>query len=110
MYSLPSTSQTRAPSARAMNTGSAPTERKARTGEFTPPGMDFFARSNRSLLVLRFTAVFLFRRIGLFGVGDALFLERLRLALGLRRQDGRIELDLLVLVLLLLGQPLDRGD
>src|SRR5512141_2045755 len=29
-----------------MKRGVPPTERKARTGEFTPPGMDFCARSN----------------------------------------------------------------
>src|SRR5712692_502592 len=31
-----------------MKSGSPPTERKARTGEFTPPGMSFCARSNRA--------------------------------------------------------------
>src|SRR5947209_3993079 len=39
MYSLPSTSQIRAPSARSTKNGSRPNPRKARTGEFTPPGM-----------------------------------------------------------------------
>src|SRR5215208_8020085 len=38
MYSLPSASQMRAPSPLAATTGSPPTPRKARTGEFTPPG------------------------------------------------------------------------
>src|SRR4051812_6623816 len=32
-----------------MNTGSPPTALKARTGELTPPGMTFCARSNRTL-------------------------------------------------------------
>ena len=36
---LPSASQIREPSPRAMKSGLPPTERKARTGEFTPPGM-----------------------------------------------------------------------
>src|SRR5260370_953055 len=39
MYSLPSTSQTRAPRAFSAKNGCPPTARKARTGEFTPPGM-----------------------------------------------------------------------
>src|SRR5712664_3058686 len=39
MYSLPSTSQTRAPRAFSTKNGCPPTARKARTGEFTPPGM-----------------------------------------------------------------------
>src|SRR6185503_6465922 len=38
MYSLPSASQIRAPSPFAATTGSPPTPRNARTGEFTPPG------------------------------------------------------------------------
>src|SRR5687768_2765088 len=33
-----------------MNTGSAPTDRQARTGEFTPPGMIALARSKISWL------------------------------------------------------------
>src|SRR5258705_9866148 len=45
MYSLPSTSQMRAPSPRAATTGSPPTPRKARTGEFTPPGKSSRARA-----------------------------------------------------------------
>src|SRR5262245_3083580 len=32
-----------------MNTGSPPTARNARTGEFTPPGITCRARSNRAL-------------------------------------------------------------
>src|SRR5437667_12810257 len=39
MYSWPSTSQTRAPLARSTKKGWPPTARKARTGEFTPPGI-----------------------------------------------------------------------
>src|SRR5438034_4152249 len=39
MYSLPSTSHTREPFALLTKKGSPPTPRKARTGEFTPPGM-----------------------------------------------------------------------
>src|SRR5688500_3493359 len=38
MYSFPSASQILAPSPLAATTGSPPTPRKARTGEFTPPG------------------------------------------------------------------------
>src|SRR5574341_1442420 len=43
MKVFPSTSVTVAPFAFAMNRGVPPTERKARTGEFTPPGITFFA-------------------------------------------------------------------
>src|SRR5438105_12326686 len=46
MYELPSSSWRRAFSPLAMKTGSPPTARKARTGEFTPPGNSDFARSN----------------------------------------------------------------
>src|SRR5262249_3043842 len=45
MYLLPSTSVIIAPSPCATNTGSTPTLRHARTGEFTPPGITCFARS-----------------------------------------------------------------
>src|SRR3982075_1166015 len=45
MYSLPSASQIRAPSPLAATTGSPPTPRKARTGEFTPPGKSSRARA-----------------------------------------------------------------
>src|SRR6266404_2918189 len=45
MYSLPSTSHIFEPSARVTKNGSPPTFRKARTGEFTPPGMRFCARA-----------------------------------------------------------------
>src|SRR4051812_39696356 len=45
MYSLPSTSQIRAPSPRAATTGSPPTARNARTGELTPPGNSSRARA-----------------------------------------------------------------
>src|SRR5690349_1546589 len=44
MYSLPSTSSMREPDARRMNTGSAPTALKARTGLSTPPGRSSSAR------------------------------------------------------------------
>src|SRR5271163_4045936 len=44
MNSFSSTSQMREPLPRAMNGGSPPTERKARTGEFTPPGIMLSAR------------------------------------------------------------------
>src|SRR5687768_1173133 len=46
MYSLASTSQIRAPSARSTKNGSRPRPRKARTGELTPPGMRFRASAN----------------------------------------------------------------
>ena len=45
MYSLPSSSHTREPLAREANTGGTPTARKARTGEFTPPGSTRQARA-----------------------------------------------------------------
>src|ERR1700712_2334455 len=48
MYCLPSASQKCGPAARSMNRGVPPTERNARTGEFTPPGMVFWARSKRA--------------------------------------------------------------
>src|SRR5438309_2272555 len=48
MYSLPSTSQMRAPSARSTKKGLAPTPRNARTGEFTPAGIRLCARENNS--------------------------------------------------------------
>src|SRR5215831_10645722 len=40
----------RLPSARATKNGSPPTDPKARTGEFTPPGMRACARSNQLVL------------------------------------------------------------
>jgi hypothetical protein len=45
MNVLPSTSVIDAPLALAMNSGVPPTDRNALTGEFTPPGMTFFASS-----------------------------------------------------------------
>src|ERR1700681_2038823 len=45
MYYFPSASQIRAPSPRAATTGSPPTPRNARTGEFTPPGKSSRARA-----------------------------------------------------------------
>ena len=47
-YSLPSTSRSQAPLPEAMNRGVPPTALKARTGEFTPPGVTRWARSNQS--------------------------------------------------------------
>ncbi|MNJ82099.1 hypothetical protein D3C77_812630 [compost metagenome] len=46
MYCLSSASHTYGPCARLMKRGVPPTERKARTGELTPPGMLRQARSN----------------------------------------------------------------
>jgi hypothetical protein len=46
MKVLPSMSVIRAPAARRMKCGVPPTALNARTGEFTPPGMSVFARSN----------------------------------------------------------------
>src|SRR5439155_23606477 len=48
MYSLPSTSQTRAPLAFSTKNGCPPTARNARTGELTPPGMNFNASANNA--------------------------------------------------------------
>ncbi len=47
-YSLPSTSVSQAPAAERMNRGVPPTAAKARTGEFTPPGVTARARSKRA--------------------------------------------------------------
>ena len=47
-YSRPSASVRTAPLAERMKTGEPPTEPKARTGEFTPPGMTLRARSKRA--------------------------------------------------------------
>src|SRR5512135_1107873 len=53
-----------------MNRGVPPTERNARTGEFTPPGMDFCARSNSCSL--RFMALLSFvEQVHQFGRGPA---------------------------------------
>src|SRR6266516_4046994 len=48
MYSLPSTSHTRAPCALLTKNGCPPTARNARTGELTPPGMYFKASANNA--------------------------------------------------------------
>ena len=48
-YSLPSTSVSRAPAAERMKRGVPPTAEKARTGEFTPPGVTRRARSMSAL-------------------------------------------------------------
>jgi hypothetical protein len=49
MYSLPSASQScRRPAPRVKKRGVPPTERKARTGELTPPGMVRWARAKRT--------------------------------------------------------------
>src|SRR5579859_3735872 len=55
MYSFSSASHTCDPLPRTMNGGSPPTERKARTGEFTPPGIMDSARccKRRDCSVLR---------------------------------------------------------
>src|SRR6266516_1776087 len=55
MYSFSSASQMWDPLPRTMNGGSPPTERNARTGEFTPPGIMLSARccSRRDCSVLR---------------------------------------------------------
>src|SRR6185437_15935500 len=51
------------PSPLATNTGSAPTDRHARTGELTPPGMTCFARSKIDWLRdMRATLALLLRR------------------------------------------------
>src|SRR5512139_3257508 len=55
MKVFPSTSRTVAPFARSMNSGVPPTERKARTGEFTPPGISVFASANSLLEVFVFS-------------------------------------------------------
>ena len=49
-YSLPSTSVSQAPDAERMKRGVPPTALKARTGEFTPPGVTARARSKRASL------------------------------------------------------------
>src|SRR6188474_1862932 len=46
MWRLPLASQKYAPCARCTKRGVPPTARNARTGEFTPPGMTWRARSN----------------------------------------------------------------
>src|SRR3954465_6180431 len=51
MNSRPSTSHTCEPSPRATKYGVPPTDRKARTGELTPPGMTSCARLNSSELL-----------------------------------------------------------
>src|SRR5688500_5968306 len=57
MYSFPSTSHSREPSARSTKKGSPPTPRKARTGEFTPPGvMSQARRKSVRLFALRSAA------------------------------------------------------
>src|SRR5882672_496583 len=50
MYSRPSSSTRRAPRPSRKNTGVPPTARKARTGEFTPPGMSSRERSKSARL------------------------------------------------------------
>jgi len=46
MKTFPSTSRTEEPFALSMKSGVPPTDRNARTGEFTPPGMSPFAIVN----------------------------------------------------------------
>src|SRR5512140_1210636 len=57
MKALPSTSKMRAPSAWSTKKGSPPTPRKARTGEFTPPGISCCARWKSSALRSVFMSV-----------------------------------------------------
>src|SRR6056300_1894524 len=53
MYSLPSTSQTRAPSARDTTYGRPPTDENARIDELTPPGIAATDRANTASLSAR---------------------------------------------------------
>src|SRR5687768_5457700 len=94
MYSLPSTSQMRAPWPRAMKTGSPPTDLKARTGELTPPAMCCCASANSSCervsLLPGILAAFTLVRAALaavtvFGVVDHVGLALLGLGLHRRR-------------------------
>src|SRR5260221_9651074 len=64
------------PWARAMKRGVPPTARNARTGEFTPPGMTFWARSKSCALVLRLVDMartFGWRAVVGFAFGAGLF-------------------------------------
>ncbi len=61
MNSLPSASQMREPCPRAMKGGVPPTLRYARTGEFTPPGIDCCARSKSFFEILLIHATVSFR-------------------------------------------------
>ncbi len=54
MYSFPSTSQNFDPTPQLINKGSPPTDLNARTGEFTPPGIYFFASVKNCLLFSKF--------------------------------------------------------
>ena len=51
-YSRPSSSVKRPPRALRKNSGSPGTDLKARTGEFTPPGSVFSARSHQEALLM----------------------------------------------------------
>src|SRR5690554_7407676 len=53
-------SHTRAPLARSMKSGSPPTLLNARTGEFTPPGINFCAFSKAALLFSIFLSITLY--------------------------------------------------
>src|SRR5262249_44339314 len=102
MYSLPSTSTTRLPRPSAMNGGSPPTDLNARTGEFTPPGMERRARANSS----RERASFIGRLAVVASVGGIRVVGVVLLGLvGLGGLGRRL---LQALVLLRLGQALDR--
>src|SRR5215471_11412537 len=59
MYWLPSASHTLEPSPRTINGDSHPTALKARTGEFTPPGINCSARCCRRLHLLSFRGMLL---------------------------------------------------
>src|ERR1035441_286555 len=57
MYRLPSASHTCAPCPRTRNGGVPPTDRKARTGELTPPGMSRSARVCKARDLSRLRAI-----------------------------------------------------
>src|SRR5450755_2624669 len=61
MYSLPSTSNIREPCPRAIKGGVPPTPRNARTGEFTPPGINFCDSANNPSDLDRFISISVYR-------------------------------------------------
>src|ERR1039458_8477367 len=73
MYRLPSASHTCAPRPRTRNGGVPPTERKARTGELTPPGMSRSARVCNARDLSRLRAMV---RYSPFGIRSSLFAFR----------------------------------
>src|SRR5215469_2370992 len=87
MYSLPSASQIRAPCPRTMNGASHSTALKARTGEFTPPGMSLAARSCRRRDSTSFRGMLLPRELEPRGVAPRIpraFLSEARLSFSRR--------------------------